>query len=100
MLVGTLADGSFAVLEKIINDWQAFVDHVRQLDLWEATSIKPLVDGRTLMEHFGKAGKWMAPAMETCLAWQLRNPQATDPTGALEEVQKRRQELGIPEPEK
>lgn len=84
------------MLKEITDSWQAFVDHLQHLDLMEAPSIKPLVDGRQLLQSLGiKAGKWMAPAMEICMAWQLRNPQATDPAGALEEVRQHKEELGI-----
>lgn len=91
-----LADQTSAVLQDVTDNWQAFVSHLQQLDLMEAPDIKPLVDGRKLMESLGiKGGKWMAPAIEICMAWQLRNPQSTDPAGALDEVRQRKEELGI-----
>lgn len=87
---------SASALKEVTDNWQAFVDHLQQLELMDVPQLKPLVDGRILMQSFGiKAGKWMAPAMEICMAWQLRNPQAADPAGALDEVRKRKEELGI-----
>lgn len=86
------------VLKEVEDSWHAFVNHLQQLDLMEAPHLKPLVDGRKLMQSFGiKGGKWMAPAMEICMTWQLRNPQSTDPAGALEEVRQHKEELGIAE---
>lgn len=87
---------SDSALKEVTNDWKAFVDHIQQLDLMDVPQLKPLVDGRLLMQSLGlKPGAWMSPAIEICMAWQLRNPQATDPAGALEEVRNRKEELGI-----
>lgn len=84
------------MLKEVEDNWRAFVNHLQQLDLTEAPHLKPLVDGRKLMQSFGiKGGKWMAPAMEICMAWQLRNPQSMDPEGALDEVRQHKEELGI-----
>jgi tRNA nucleotidyltransferase (CCA-adding enzyme) len=59
--------------------------------------MKKIIDGTQLAESLGvKAGKWMVGALEVCTAWQLRHPDATDPAGAIEEVNSRRKELGIP----
>lgn len=63
----------------------------------EAPTLKPLIDGTQLSKALGtKPGKWMAPALDVCIAWQLRHPEATDPAGAIDEVKIRRVELGIP----
>lgn len=76
--------------------WRVFVEHLAKLDLMDAPSIKPLMDGRKLSQALGlKPGKWMAAALDVCMAWQLRNPEATDPAGAVEEVRRRKEELGI-----
>jgi hypothetical protein len=37
-----------------------------------------------------KPGPWMKDALEVVMAWQLRNPDITDPTQAIEEVKKTR----------
>ncbi|KAI1763169.1 hypothetical protein GGR53DRAFT_521158 [Hypoxylon sp. FL1150] len=77
--------------------WQTFLNLLQELDVMEAPSLKRLIDGTQLAKALGvKPGRWMAPALEVCVAWQLRHPQATDPAGAIEEVQSRRAELGIP----
>ncbi|KAF5005164.1 hypothetical protein FDECE_8382 [Fusarium decemcellulare] len=77
--------------------WTKFLDHLADLDVYEAPSLKRLLDGRQLAQALGtKPGKWTGQALELCVAWQLRHPGETDPTGAIEEVRQRRQELGIP----
>ncbi|KAJ4014280.1 CCA tRNA nucleotidyltransferase, mitochondrial [Fusarium irregulare] len=82
---------------KFLSGWEAFLEHLAKLDVYEVTSLKKLLDGKSLVKALGtKPGKWTGQALEVCVAWQLRNPDATDPTGAIEEVQQRRKELGIP----
>ncbi|KAK7742507.1 CCA tRNA nucleotidyltransferase, mitochondrial [Diaporthe eres] len=83
---------------KVERDWKGFLDRLQTLDLMDAPSMKPLVDGRRLMQtlEIKKPGRWMSSALDICMAWQLRNPEETDPAGAIEEVRQRKKELGIP----
>lgn len=83
---------------KVERDWKGFLDRLQTLDLMDAPSMKPLVDGRRLMQTLDikKPGRWMSLALDICMAWQLRNPEETDPAGAIEEVRQRKKELGIP----
>lgn len=78
--------------------WKRFLDHLETLNLMDAPSIKPLVDGRRLLQtlEIKKPGRWMASALDICMAWQLRNPDEEDPAEAIEEVRRRKEELGIP----
>ncbi|GAB1319042.1 CCA tRNA nucleotidyltransferase, mitochondrial [Madurella fahalii] len=82
--------------EAVLAEWQQFLDHLVELDVMNAPSIKRLLDGKILAKELGvRPGRWMAAALDVALAWQLRNPNATDPGGAIEEVRNRREELGI-----
>lgn len=84
--------------DEFLRKWQAFLDHLQELDVMEAPSLRRIIDGTQLTKALGlKPGKWLAQALEVCVAWQLRHPDATDPAGAIEEVQSKRAELGIPE---
>ncbi|KXJ95205.1 tRNA nucleotidyltransferase [Microdochium bolleyi] len=81
-----------------LTDWQRFLDHLHELDVLEAPTLKRLIDGTQLAKALGvKPGRWMTGALDVCVAWQLRHPEATDPQGAVDEVEARRAELGIPE---
>lgn len=83
--------------DEFLEGWQLFLDHLQELDVMEAPSLKRLIDGTQLAKALGvKPGKWMAQALDVCVAWQLRHPEATDPAGAVEEVDSKRDELGIP----
>ncbi|KAJ3464463.1 hypothetical protein MRS44_009249 [Fusarium solani] len=82
--------------QELVASWVAFLDHLAKLDVYDAPSLKRLLDGRQLAQALGtKPGKWTGQALDICVAWQLRHPGETDPTGAIEEVRKRREELGI-----
>ncbi|KAK6853624.1 poly A polymerase head domain-containing protein [Apiospora arundinis] len=77
--------------------WQLFLDHLRELDVVEAPLLKRIIDGTQLAKALGvRPGRWMTQALDVCVAWQLRNPEATDPAGAVEEVRSKKDELGIP----
>ncbi|KAH7035686.1 tRNA nucleotidyltransferase [Microdochium trichocladiopsis] len=84
--------------EAFLAQWQRFLDHLHDLDVLEAPSLKRLIDGTQLAKALGvKPGKWMTAALDVCVAWQLRHPDATDPQGAVDEVEGKRAELGVPD---
>ncbi|KAK3182058.1 CCA tRNA nucleotidyltransferase, mitochondrial [Lecanicillium sp. MT-2017a] len=84
--------------DDFVKEWQLFLDHLAELDVLDAPTLKRMLDGRDLAKALGvKPGRWTGQALDVCVAWQLRNPGETDPAGAIEEVQKQRMELGIPD---
>lgn len=83
-------------IDRLLRDWQTFLEHIETLDLYDAPHIKRLLDGKQVAAALGiKPGRWMTAAMDICMAWQLRNPNETDPAGAIEEVRQRKDEVGI-----
>ncbi|KAK3294710.1 uncharacterized protein B0H64DRAFT_325803 [Chaetomium fimeti] len=83
--------------EEVLAEWQQFLDHLVELDVMNVPTIKRLVDGKILAKALGvNPGRWTGPALDVALAWQLRNPGVEDPAGGIEEVRKRKEELGIP----
>jgi len=82
--------------EEVLSEWQRFLDHLFELDVMDAPSIKRLIDGRELAKALGvKPGKWTGDALDVALRWQLRNPGVTDPAGAVEDVRSKKEELRI-----
>ncbi|KAI1176700.1 hypothetical protein F4777DRAFT_587777 [Nemania sp. FL0916] len=93
------SDRSPANNDEFLGEWQLFLDHLRGLDLMDAPSLKKVIDGTQLAKALGVTpGKWMKEALDVCVAWQFRHPDATDAAGAVEEVNGKRKELGIPLP--
>ncbi|KAF2771388.1 poly A polymerase C-terminal region-like protein [Teratosphaeria nubilosa] len=85
--------GSASATER---NYTSFVVHLRQLDILEAYSLKPLLDGKTLAKALSTPpGPWMKEALDVAMAWQLRHPNSTSTEEAIEEV---RQERGSPRP--
>ncbi|KAB8297717.1 hypothetical protein EYC80_001524 [Monilinia laxa] len=98
LLVEALKLKSAEGYELLFSEWQRFIDHLKELDVMDAPAIRGIVDGKILSKALGvKPGKWMGPALDVCMEWQLRNPDSTDAEVAIEEVRKRQKELDIPQ---
>ena len=79
-----------------VQGWQGFLDHLIEIDVFNAPSLRKLLDGKSLAARLGvRPGKWTGQALDICMEWQLRNPAETDPAGAVEEVRARRNEIGL-----
>ncbi|KAF1955888.1 tRNA nucleotidyltransferase [Byssothecium circinans] len=77
--------------ESILNNYTAFLNLLVKEDLLAADTFKPLVNGKELAKAMSiKPGPWMRDALDVVMAWQLRNPDITDPAQAIEEVKKSR----------
>ena len=79
-----------------LRDYAALVECIRNLDLLEVYSCRPLMDGRQLATALDmKPGPWTRDALEVVMAWQLRNPDVQDTTAAVEEVKRHRDQLKL-----
>ncbi|KAI9667504.1 MAG: CCA tRNA nucleotidyltransferase, mitochondrial [Bathelium mastoideum] len=73
--------------QRILDDYTLFFTQIKTLGLFEAYALKPLIDGKTLADALSiKPGPWMKSALDIVVAWQLRNPETTDPKEAIEQV--------------
>ena len=88
---------TFVVGHHLIQErYAAFVEYLREADLFEAYALKPLLNGKQLMTALNaSAGPWMKEAMEIVMAWQLRNPGNTETDGAVKEVGRQSERLKI-----
>jgi tRNA nucleotidyltransferase (CCA-adding enzyme) len=69
--------------------YATFTTHLRDLDILDAYTLKPLLDGKALAKALATPpGPWMKDALDVVMAWQLRNPHVKDPSEAIEEVKK------------
>ncbi|KAJ4301423.1 CCA tRNA nucleotidyltransferase, mitochondrial [Kalmusia sp. IMI 367209] len=76
-------------IEGVLHQYAKFLNRITELNLLDVVNLKPLVNGTQLAKALEvKPGPWMKDALDVVLAWQLRNPEFTDPTDAIEEVKK------------
>jgi tRNA nucleotidyltransferase (CCA-adding enzyme) len=76
-------------LSAIERKFTTFTTHLRDLDILDTYTLKPLLDGKTLAKALSTPpGPWMKDALDVVMAWQLRNPDVKDPAEAIEEVKK------------
>ncbi|KAF1993713.1 poly A polymerase C-terminal region-like protein [Amniculicola lignicola CBS 123094] len=73
--------------ETILQSYTTFLTQLTEYSLLEAYNFKPLLTGTQLAKALStKPGPWMKDALDVVMAWQLRNPEVTDPTEAIEAV--------------
>ncbi len=66
------------------------------MDLLEAPSLKPIVDGKQLCDAFEeKNGPWVKKALDVVIKWQLQNPDEIDVETVVDEVKRRKKEIGL-----
>ena len=71
--------------------YTTFVSQLRDLDILEAYSFKPLMDGKALAKALNTPpGPWMKDALDVVMAYQLRHPDKANTEEAIEEVRNRR----------
>lgn len=67
---------------------------MKDLDLLEVCSLKPLLDGKALAKALDTPpGPWMKDALDVVMAWQLRNSATATAEEAIEKVRTKRGEL-------
>lgn len=80
---------------KVLKEYHDFVLHIQYANLSDAHLVKPVVDGKRLMEEVGrKPGPWLTGALRALLRWQFRNPDLEDPAEGIEEVTSRYKNSG------
>ena len=74
-------------LTAILRDYDAFVQRLEKLNILEAYTLKPLLDGKAVAKALSATpGPWMKDALDVIMAWQLRNPDGKSAEEAIEEV--------------
>ncbi|CAO2654688.1 Nn.00g114210.m01.CDS01 [Neocucurbitaria sp. VM-36] len=79
--------------EELLRSYAAFLTHLTKLNILDADTFRPLLKGTDLAKALStKPGPWMKDALDVVMAWQLRNPDVTDPADAIEAVKASRGE--------
>lgn len=75
------------IILDLLKSYAAFLDRATELDLLDVDTFRSLLKGTDLAKALNtKPGPWMKGALDIVMAWQLRNPDATDPAEAIEAV--------------
>lgn len=66
------------IVGSISNSYSSLVKTIIEKNLMNAHEIKPLIDGKTLVNSTGiKPGPWISKATQQVIVWQLDNPEGT-----------------------
>jgi tRNA nucleotidyltransferase/poly(A) polymerase len=88
------------LIADILSEYITFISHIVSLNILDAHTFKPIIDGTTLARALDtRPGPWMKGALDIVMAWQLRNPSITAPAAAIEEV-KASEIINKPPPDK
>ncbi|KAJ6096127.1 hypothetical protein N7486_006873 [Penicillium sp. IBT 16267x] len=80
---------------EVVPEYNDFIAYIVGNDLEHVNSLVPVVNGGEIMQHLGgKKGPWMTKATTMVVEWQLLHPD-TDKKATLEEIARRRGELGL-----
>ncbi|KAF2482960.1 hypothetical protein BDY17DRAFT_138728 [Neohortaea acidophila] len=81
-----------AAVTTIERKYTLFVEHLKTLNILDAYTFKPLLDGKTLAKAINTPpGPWMKDALDVVMTYQLRNPDTANTDDAIAEVQLQRQ---------
>ena len=82
--------------DSILEGYAAFIKRIEDYDLLEACSLKPVLDGKTLISKFSlKPGPGMKIMLDAIIEWQLANPDHDQMEDALAMIMSRKEEFGI-----
>lgn len=82
--------------KSILKLYASWLSQLESLGLLEVHRMTPLVDGGQISTALNaRPGPWMKKAVDIAMGWQLRNPDETSPEGCIEEIIRRKQELGF-----
>lgn len=82
--------------QALVRDYALWLSELRSLGLLDVYLLRPLVDGCEISAALGsKNGPWLKKALEISIAWQLRNPNQTEKGACMEEIVRRKKELGL-----
>lgn len=80
---------------EVFNSYNEFLLAIEKMDLLDAVSLRPLLNGHELSNGLGvKPGPWMQRALAVLIEWQLKNPGLEDKDLAMEEMRRRKDDIG------
>ncbi|CEL08824.1 hypothetical protein ASPCAL11969 [Aspergillus calidoustus] len=81
---------------QVVQTYDRFLSYILEQRLDSAFELKPIVNGDEVKKFLdAKSGRWLSTALDFVIQWQLLHPENQDKQQALEELGRRREELGI-----
>lgn len=80
----------------MVLEYSWFLEYIVAQGLEDVCELKPIVNGREIMEALGaqEGGSWISTALSLVFELQLLHPDM-DKEKVLDEIRKRREELGL-----
>ncbi|KAI9822821.1 MAG: CCA tRNA nucleotidyltransferase, mitochondrial [Phylliscum demangeonii] len=73
--------------DPLIDDYAIFLKQIRDMDLIQACSVKPIMTGTYIMAELNaRSGPWIKEALDLVVAWQFRHPGSSDAALALQDL--------------
>jgi hypothetical protein len=89
-------DNSAYFVHTVLQSYDQFLSYIFEQGLDSAFELKPIVNGDEVKRFLNaKSGRWLSTALDFVIQWQLLHPESQDKQQALEELGRRREELGI-----
>ncbi|KAL2864486.1 tRNA adenylyltransferase [Aspergillus lucknowensis] len=93
LLLEIMQGGDFV---QVVQTYDEFLSYIVQQNLAGVCELKPVVSGQDVMQALGvKSGPWLSKALEYAIEWQLLHPGNQSKQDILEELNRRRAELGV-----
>ena len=98
VLVEAATSENSAQVAEGLAHFASWLEDLERSNLLNADKIKPLINGKQLLDALDvkEAGPWVKKGLDIIIAWQFRNPQASDPREAIQAIRDRSLEIGIP----
>jgi hypothetical protein len=91
-----LQDNFAYFVRTVVQTYDRFLSYILEQRLDSAFELKPIVNGDEVKKFLdAKSGRWLSTALDFVIQWQLLHPENQDKQQALEELGRRREELGI-----
>ncbi|KAG5301358.1 poly(A) polymerase [Histoplasma ohiense] len=82
--------------DQVFYSYGKLLSYIEESNLLDVCSLRTPINGRDIINALSvKTGPWMTRALEMVIEWQLRNPDETSKEAAINEILRRKDELGL-----
>ncbi|QSS59943.1 poly(A) polymerase [Histoplasma capsulatum] len=82
--------------DQVFYSYGKLLSYIEESNLLDVCSLRTPINGRDIINALSvKTGPWMTRALDMVIEWQLRNPEETSKEAAINEILRRKDELGL-----